>query len=562
MPIGTALVIGSNIVETNISDELKKYDGEIGDVREDLQKETEARTEADTSLSEAIRAEATARGEADTALSEAIQAEAEARADADTEIKEELDRLTLDAEYKTYTVEGRSIKCHFEKTGSYQITNSRVLNREALNGDYTGFYIQSCEYIGRDRFVIGMSNSTYSDSLLVVVDKDLNILDRYSINLGHCNDLAYDSVRGKIYVATMDTGSYPNSLVILNSNTFTIENIIELGSSVARVAYDALNDLIYIIRGGVSTDIFEIMDPANNNIIKSYNTNNLAYYIPGIVTQGGVVIEGNFYQVGCKWGWLDSDNGAYLFNTRPDGTIGNKYAFPQMSGDEAEGVTTDGESLYIFAHNYVTGNVHVYTYPLNNSSVSFNATLFSGYGLQLKDGDDLNQLVDGKYNKPKGATIVANWPPNPNGGSVYQFGAGYDHNFQIAFLNNGMVFTRNRASQGPSGSWGKWISMAGDVLVGYQNIDLAGAYITTGGKDIIGSLPGSLYISPNLANFTITVRSVSGSYLILARPLSEYIYTITKTANNCRILVQKQDGTAYDGAVNNSPVAVNLVGTA
>lgn len=540
---GTALINGTNIKPFTVDEKINSVGGNIEQIVSDLNNEIQARKNADTALQGAIATEVTAREQADNALQNLI------------------DGLTFDAEYKTFDVAGRTIKTKLEKTGSYQLGSHFVLDRDELNGSYSGFYVQSCEYIGQNQFMIGMSTESYSTSLIVITDNNFNILNRYQIDLGHCNDIAYDMKNGKIFVATYETGTYANSIVVLNRNTMAIEHVIPFASGVARVAYDALNDVLYLTRsGGVSYYISEIMNPDTYEIIASYNIPPLTDFVPDIVTQGGVVLDGNYYQIGCKWRWLDSNNGTYMFNIRPDGTYGKTYAFPQMTGDEVEGVTYDDKNMYMIAHNYVTENVHVYVYPLYNSSVPINATLFSGYGINLNDGDDLNNLIDGKYNKPQGATNVLNWPPNQNGGTIYQIGCGYNHTLQIACLNNGMILTRNRMANGKNGQWTYWFPITGEIMTGVQSFDLAGGYLSNAAKSIFGTIPTYMFLQPNIGNLLVYARSVEGKYLITNEALSTFNYSLTKTGNMCRLQISKKDGTTFN-APNNTPVAVQMNGT-
>lgn len=538
---GTAFIEGTNVIPYTVNNRIQEVGANIGNIEEDLRNEITARTEADTALEQAIETETTA------------------RENADTEIRNIIDGLTFDAEYKTYDVAGRTFKTKIEKSGSYQLVDSLVLKLADVLGSYSGFYIQSAEYIGQNRILIGMSTSTYSDSLLVVVNSNtFNIIDRINIDLGHCNDLAWDSVNGKIYVATMGTGALANTIAILDANTLQLIGQVQAPAEVYKISYDKQNDIVYDIRDNNGNILLEIRDSDTLNVIANYSI--LTPNIPNLTSQGSVCIDGNFYYIDCVYGADNGNAGAYLTNYNPLGEQGKTFAFNTTAGDEPEGVTLDNNYIYIFSHNYVSGNIHVYKYALkNNSSVNLN-TILTGYGKLLRDGDDMNNLTDGKYIKVSSGVNVANWPPNTNGGTVIQINGGYDHTFQIALLNTGQIFSRNRATSGASGTWIAWKCLNGAEMKGYYTFDLAGGYVSDAAKAIFGTIPMELNRAPSINAMSASVRSISGSYLITAESLSGYNVAMSFNNGLARVTIRKQDGTAFN-VTNNTPCATNLTGT-
>ena len=538
---GTAFIDGTNVTPYTVNARIQEVGANIENIEQGLQTEIEDRTEADA------------------ALNEAIETETAARETADTEIRNIIDGLTFDAEYKTYDIAGRTIKTKIEKTGSYQLTDSVVLKLADIVGSYSGFYIQSAEYIGQNRILIGMSTSGYNDSLLVVINTNtLNIIDRINMDLGHCNDLAWDSANGKIYVATMGTGALANTIAVLNANTIQLIGQVQAGGEVYKIAYDKENNIVYDVRDNSGVLILEIREPDTLNIIASYSI--ISPTIPNLTSQGSVCIDGNFYYIDCVYGADNGNAGAYLTNYNPVGVKGKTFAFNTMAGDEPEGITIDDNYIYIFSHSYVSGNIHMYKYPLqNNSSVDLN-TILTGYGKILRDGDDLNNLTDGKYIKVSGGVNVANWTPNINGGTIIQINGGYDHTFQIALLNTGQIFSRNRATSGASGTWTAWKCLNGAEMKGYYSFDLAGAYVSDAAKAIFGTIPMEVNRAPSINTLTATARSVTGSYIITAESLSGYNVAMAFNNGIARVTIRKQDGTAFS-VTNNTPCAVNLVGT-
>ena len=89
MPIGTALVIGTNVVETNISAELKRRDVDISTLRNDLTTEVDRSTAAEASL----RSATNALSEGLSTANQAITTEQNARISKDNDLQEQIDEI-------------------------------------------------------------------------------------------------------------------------------------------------------------------------------------------------------------------------------------------------------------------------------------------------------------------------------------------------------------------------------------------------------------------------------------------------------------------------------------
>ena len=562
---GTAFIEGTNVEKYTVNERIQE-------IASSIENEITNRIQADETLATSIQNEANTRASVDSALqnnidnvnttlTEEIQNETTERETADDEIRSIIEGITRSPDYYAYNIAEKIILAKFEKTGSYQLTDNESLSMTDLLDSFTGYGLQSCEYIGQNRLLFGFSKTgTYNDSVLVVVNTTTwSVVDRVNIDLGHCNDLAYDNVRGKIYVATMGTGSLANTISILNSNNLNYDSSISVAEEVYKIAYDKLNDVVYDVRKDGSLLRLEIRELPSLSVIESYTL--VSPTIEGLTSQGSVCIDGNFYYVDTVYGATNYNAGVYLTNYKPDGSKGKCFAFNSMAGDEAEGVTFDDQYIYIASYNYVTTNIHVYKYALNNNSSNQLNTILSGYGKELKEGDNLNNMIDGKYIKVSASIAVTNWPPQNSGGTIIQVNGGYDHTFQIALLNNGQFYSRTRLSSGTSGSWTAWRNLNGAIMKGYYSFDLAGAYISDALRLIVGTIPMELFNVPDFSQMALSVRSVTGAYVISGQNLSNYNYVIALQNGLGRLSIRNRDGSAFTNATNNTPVATNIVGT-
>lgn len=478
------------------------------------------------------------------------------------DMQEAIDALSVistNPEYRRYEIAGKTILCKFKKSGSYQLLSSSALSYSDLLGEYTNYFLQSVESVGDNRFLFGFTNANSDNSVLVLTDAEFNVIARYNMDLGHCNDLAYDPDNSLIYVAPMGTGIYANHIVILDALNFTVKNAIDTGSAVFRIAYDSLNKLVYTTRDGElsNTLITEIREPNNLNIIAAYTKNGLNTIIENAVDQSGICLDGNYYQEVSVFGYDKENQGTYLINQTPDGEYSDIYAFNTTPGDELESFALYNNKLYAFSANLVTGMIHVYLYGYNYKSSAPQNNILTGYGTFLKDNDNINNIPDGKYVKPIGAINVINWAAAVAaiGGTMIQFAAGYDHTYQIIFANNGAILCRTRATSGKSGTWSAWRSIGYTMPSGFRAWNCAG-YLTSASKQIVFTIPEKFLTVPSLAGASITARGVTG-YLINMGNLNNYNVTYSSNDGIVNVTVSNQDDSAFNGT-NNTPVTVYI----
>ena len=209
---------------------------------------------------------------------------------------EKLSESVLDAVYeglKEYDLEGfGKLEKYMLKDSSYgrEFISRKPIEYYTNDADYK--WLQSAVYVDYlDHVILGFSNEEYTFGMLVEVDKDFTTIIRRvgGLSLGHVNDMAYNPITNKIYVATMDTGAYANKIVEVNVPTLDINRAIDIGDTVYQISYDRLNNVYHI--GTHQNCIYD----ENFELIKANPWYTITDILGITVTgQGSEVYKGNY----------------------------------------------------------------------------------------------------------------------------------------------------------------------------------------------------------------------------------------------------------------------------
>ena len=369
---------------------------------------------------------------------------------------EKLSESVLDAVYeglKEYDLEGfGKLEKYMLKDSSYgrEFISRKPIEYYTNDADYK--WLQSAVYVDYlDHVILGFSNEEYTFGMLVEVDKDFTTIIRRvgGLSLGHVNDMAYNPITNKIYVATMDTGAYANKIVEVNVPTLDINRAIDIGDTVYQISYDRLNNVYHI--GTHQNCIYD----ENFELIKANPWYTITDILGITVTgQGSEVYKGNYIllsQNEQKTYWT-----TYNYN---NGDISQIQEYDNASIiDEAETLCMiPNKDMYL-----LSGQRYVTVIKMQMREDSSNTEMFNIFdnGEILPQGTDLNDIYQaGKYLSIRAAeTATMLNVPSPcadRGFSLYVFNQAYDWVMQVivgSSVRNLMLF---RTKEGTN-AWGAW----------------------------------------------------------------------------------------------------------
>lgn len=474
-------------------------------------------------------------------------------------VSEFLEAFKNFAEDKTYTYEinSKNITVKDLKRSSFAPVGGYGLSISETLGSYSGYILQSaCET--NDGFVLGFSKSTtYDDSVIVKLDNDFNVAGRYNLDLGHCNDIAYDGTY--LYVATMATGNNANSIVKIIYNTMTVADVIEIGTPVYQISYDENNNIFYYNTYGNSAADKLVITDDTFNILAEYIINDY-FDNENIIYQGSTIINGNFLLQGGIFGDPDlSHAGWFLRQAKPDGELGNMYAFNTSVLDEAEGLAVKNNILYCFSFSTTQDTIYIYKYSLDYDSSNGLNYASIGRGNFLASGNNLNYLPNGIFSKLSGAINIENWPGMPTGGTLFQFTSGVDHTVQICVCT-GVTTVDIYRREFVNNVWSDWAPLSATNL--YANPLYCVGYVTNAATEIYIQIPFPTYpiAQTYISNGKITVRGVAGYVIPLDTNVSNYNVSYEQSGRNglLAIKITNKDGSAFS-VTNNTPVVATIL---
>lgn len=360
---------------------------------------------------------------------------------------------------KIYSISNRTVYAEKMKDGGFSYVDyARKTKSFFTNNSEVYVWLQSACYIDSiDKVILGFVKTDYSAGILVKYDfaTDTVISRSSAVSFGHMNDMTYNPTTGKLYVATMDTGTYAYKIVVVNPSNLSFETSISINDntstnySISQLSYDRRNDLYYAV---VSGAILKILD-TSFNVLQSVELQEPSEIgITGLTAQGSVCIAGDFWVM-----YQDVDN-VYFFSY--DLSSGNIYRYQKypnvMYHEECEGATIAGNTMYSFGAYY--DNVLIRAYDIGTAS-STQPTLQNS-GILLGASADLNEVKSpGKYFSPD-ATYTAGFSHTPSelgsGFSMYVLNQGQDWIVQILIENSvrGKIYLRARDAQA---TWGAWL---------------------------------------------------------------------------------------------------------
>ena len=339
------------------------------------------------------------------------------------------------------------------KNSSY---GREFISRKPL-GYYTNYdnnyvWLQSAEYVdSTNHIILGFTSSDYTLGMLVEIGTDFEtVYNRVSgLSLGHLNDMAYNPNTNKLYIATMDTGSYADKIAVVSAASLVIETSIDIGKTVYQISYDRDNDLFYI--GTNTNDIYD----ADFNLIKSNPLVTASAYLNKPITgQGSCAYNGNFM--------ILSQDSYFAYIATYDYNNGNIEKVQEYRNstfiDEAEALL-NVPNVGIFI---ISGQRYVSVDMLKIKESSSDSDMFNIFsnGEQLPYGCDLDDYVQpGRYfsvNAGYSATISNVPAPCQNRGfSLYVLNQAYDWLAQFIVGSSVKKIMLFRTKEGTN-NWGAW----------------------------------------------------------------------------------------------------------
>ena len=306
---------------------------------------------------------------------------------------------------------------------------------------------------------LGFCDNSHVNCKIVEIDTDNNFYTVVNtsnvLQLGHINDMAF--YNGNLYIATGNSGSYANSIVIVNPSTLTIVNSIPLTYAAWEISHDDINDVFYI--GGPSLYIY---DNAIANIITTIPWENLALHTNG----EAVTAQGSFCYNGC-YVQLWSAEQSYYFTTYnlDTGVIECIHKYKATTKiEELEAAIVLNDKLYTFGGNrYLEILRHDLDYKSSDAEIS--DVFYTGK--VLADGTNIDSVRQvGKYVSVSAATsaTMTNAPVTNRGFTLYTLAQGWDWLTQLAIVNSsfGMMYIRTKEG---TNAWSDWKALHGEYEV-------------------------------------------------------------------------------------------------
>ncbi len=257
--------------------------------------------------------------------------------------------------------------------------------------------LQSVEYIDyTNTIILGFTKNDDSGVCqLVEVSRDFSTVIRRmeGLQLGHCNDMAYNPTNNRLYVATMTTGVYARKIVEIDITTLTISNVIDVNRPIYQLSYDRVNNVF--IAGSTEWIIYD----TNFEIISTIPFDDFDSVIGTTSTgQGTASVNGNLILL--KQNYEYSYLITFDYNT---GSIEQIQRYKNtMAGDEAESLCfIPNDGLYI-----INGQNYISAYKFNLGYDSSDDDMFNILysGEPIPSNSDLNNYFQsGKYYCATGA---------------------------------------------------------------------------------------------------------------------------------------------------------------
>lgn len=316
-------------------------------------------------------------------------------------------------------------------------------------------YLQSaCVDPATGYLYLGFCDAAYNNCIIVQVDTSdfyTIISTSAALSLGHINDMTV--YNGDIYVATGDTGSYANNIVIVNASSLTITSSKNMGAAVWEISHDPLNHVFY-----VGTAKLNVYDETLTTLITEITWEGLtSHAMESVTAQGSFVLDGTFVLL-----W-STNTGYYLttFDLETGDLVQIQKYQATTNNEEAEAGVLLGDKLYIMSgQRYVEFMRHDIDFDSSNpeiSDVMFAAKL-------IADGSDMDLCAQpGKYYSPSATNTatMANVPFTGRGFTMYVLSQSQNWLVQMIIPNSsyGMMYIRSYES---GVGWHNWKALHGE----------------------------------------------------------------------------------------------------
>lgn len=302
-----------------------------------------------------------------------------------------------------------------------------------------------CFDTANSHWFLTISKTDYSDTMIVELDQSYQVIRSVSVgNMGHANDLTYNSKTDKIYCVNDDA----HTVTEIDPDTLTVTSTIQTGDySNWTIAYDPNKDCYYV---------------SNNLRIRTYNASwelvsitsadwdiRGDYYgtYANIIPQGMFVFGDKLVAVYNTVG--DSDQNNFVSTVLKVLDVANERTLDVMtwitddSSDEAEGGDVVDGVMYLFS-----GSRYIRVFAVYTDTTTYNdpdTDLFHS-GEKLKNVSLNSIYMPGKYSCQSAAVAgtITGKPSNftDMGFSLLVIAQSHDFIEQILIDNNDNIYTR------------------------------------------------------------------------------------------------------------------------
>lgn len=395
----------------------------------------------------------------------------------------------------------------------------------------------ACYIDDLDCFCLAATNSGagYTDATLIFVDRNFQLLSNYApMPLGHAGGLQYDPAKKYIYVATGDTGTYANEIVVINRQTMSIIDHFSVSgiSTVKNFAFDRNNNVWY-----VASDTKIVKCDSNFNVLESWDRQ-LAYNGDyNVLHQSAFCYDGQYYII-CDLYYTSADSITVYMATcilqMEEGKIVNTFEFvPMVLGGETQAACPVGDKLYLF-----TGQTWFIAQHIDMARTEMRDTPGTESYRMIDSNSDLDDFkIPGKYfiGSQVIAATITNVPTSTQGGMEILVTSQGNWIKQQAITNNGRCWCRvYQASNGIFSPWIRWDNNLGYAsLMDDLTIETGVAFV---GGDVYVSdtevqINGRITFSALAADTWTELFTVPSGYRISAGTGTEYFPAVTLEGN-------------------------------
>lgn len=438
-----------------------------------------------------------------------------------------------------------------------QFNLTRVYRSIDNNGNNVASYLQGATKTIGNKVVYSIYDvTTPSSNIVDLIEVDLKTgieLRRNTLRIGHCNSMTFNHTTNELIIANLkkyvaDVETYVSELIIVDYDSLTIKNIVELGNDyvVSGVAYDNLNDKYMVLiddyrvaRCNATTfAIEEIIDLDVPEKIKTF------------IRQSLEVWNNQIYLCGYKHNYIS----VYNF----DGTNVQNYYVPDyidemyMTG-ELEDISALGNGLFLLFSAQNVGNISVINmiseFSITNDVISGAPYDFNNAGGPKKIYVDVNSqspnptgTIDNPFRELHEAILSCHNPVFSNieiilGSGTYEWayvgdvnatirivGNSKDNTFIKGVFVNGCKVTLAKVGfkESSNPTYKGLISVFnGELVIDDVNVDSTtthGIYANAGSVVSIKSLNDT-----NVSDMTYTVYGINGSDIRFQKTASNIV---------------------------------------